>query len=804
MVDVGKVTSYSSVIGIDFGTGGFAIAMGFARRGPTGSIYIMEHSTATGVFRKNSVALLTHDGEDGLELVDMGKDAISKYAELDGLSKSEHYLFKSVKMALYDHSDEKMSVPEVTSAGGGRSVPAAELITMAMVNIRELAMERLQKASGTRSDLTIQWVVTVPAIWPESAKQIMRRAACDAGIPNEHLKLAMEPEVASLTCRMASEHKQFIENHTYMVVDAGTGTVDVSVHTVDENGRLQDVVAPSGLPYGSRIIDQAFVNLLCRVFSPDLVDEFQVHYPSEWITLMSKFETLKCRSDLDQLDGKKLVNIELGNKFAFFCTSDMPNDPLPDGIQFDARYSYLMLPMDIVKSLFSESVNKISNHVQSILNRPEVGNRCAIIYLVGGFGECPFLELALQQLIVDNPQWKVQLRRPIDPAMAVVRGAVLYGLYPELISLVIAQSTIGVAVTVPKSERIVTIGGSSVKANGIVNSTDALDTFVRAGQRIRPGHSVTRSYLPMSADQPVALVRLYGSPNPDCKTITEPGVRQVGEMIITLPDPERNVSREVAMTLEFGSSEIHAKAVAVADGVAAECTINFCDTEWISATPRQRFVTVDVCFAMDCTGSMQQWIDAAKDQILTMADSIRANLNSRDDTCILRFAFVAYRDFCDVNRIESVDFTTDLGKVKSFIQSQKASGGGDHPEDLLGGLNRALTLKWNAENRFIVLCADAPCHGTRFSGVNSGDDYPGGNPDGLTSEVLLRQIIDLRARMIFTRICQHTDRMISEFRLLHPSIVEIDLGTNHDCISQFGESLSREIVGHIQPKPVLF
>lgn len=51
----------------------------------------------------------------------------------------------------------------------------------------------------------------------------------------------------------------------------------------------------------------------------------------------------------------------------------------------------------------------------------------------------------------------------------------------------------------------------------------------------------------------------------------------------------------------------------------------------------------------------------------------------------LRFAFVAYRDFCDYsNRLEVCEFTTDCKAVTSFIAKQRAMGGGDGPEDLLG------------------------------------------------------------------------------------------------------------------------
>lgn len=51
----------------------------------------------------------------------------------------------------------------------------------------------------------MRWVITVPAIWRQQAKQFMREAAYQAGIgcretPDQVL-IALEPEAASVYCR---------------------------------------------------------------------------------------------------------------------------------------------------------------------------------------------------------------------------------------------------------------------------------------------------------------------------------------------------------------------------------------------------------------------------------------------------------------------------------------------------------------------------------------------------------------------------------------------------------------------------
>ena len=50
-------------------------------------------------------------------------------------------------------------------------------------------------------------------------------------------------------------------------------------------------------------------------------------------------------------------------------------------------------------------------------------------------------------------------------------------------------------------------------------------------------------------------------------------------------------------------------------------------------------------------------------------------------------------------------------------------GGGDVPEDCLGGLNAAANLSWQAPTRFLVLIADAPAHGRDCSKPAMEDRY---------------------------------------------------------------------------------
>src|SRR3954466_3408630 len=73
-----------------------------------------------------------------------------------------------------------------------------------------VALEEIQ-GSGYLED-QIRWCLTIPAIWDDQEKQLMRDAAEEAGLPAvaDRLLLTIEPEAAALHC----------EAHLARVLDA--------------------------------------------------------------------------------------------------------------------------------------------------------------------------------------------------------------------------------------------------------------------------------------------------------------------------------------------------------------------------------------------------------------------------------------------------------------------------------------------------------------------------------------------------------------------------------------------------------
>jgi hypothetical protein len=167
--------------------------------------------------------------------------------------------------------------------------------------------------------------------------------------------------------------------------------------------------------------------------------------------------------------------------------------------------------------------------------------------------------------------------------------------------------------------------------------------------------------------------------------------------------------------------------------------------------------SLDLALVCDCTGSMSSWMTRAKETLR----SIIHNVLKSHEGLHVRIAFIGYRDFCDGPRQYAVhEFTTQIDKIRNFINSQPATGGGDMPEDVVGGYSKMCDLDWKAETRIAFHICDAPAHGRQYHNDNTTwDTYPKGSPSGISLEQIMQKTVDLGINLTFIKLTKHTDKM---------------------------------------------
>ena len=75
------------------------------------------------------------------------------------------------------------------------------------------ALDRIKTLGVVEAE--VGWVLTVPAIWDDAAKSVMRQAAFEAGIVKDvnspNLQLVLEPEAAIVACAMDGSSESLLE-----------------------------------------------------------------------------------------------------------------------------------------------------------------------------------------------------------------------------------------------------------------------------------------------------------------------------------------------------------------------------------------------------------------------------------------------------------------------------------------------------------------------------------------------------------------------------------------------------------------
>jgi len=119
---------------------------------------------------------------------------------------------------------------------------------------------------------------------------------------------------------------------------------------------------------------------------------------------------------------------------------------------------------------------------------------------------------------------------------------------------------------------------------------------------------------------------------------------------------------------------------------------------------------VEAVFVLDTTGSMGGLIEAAKENIWSIASSLAAAQPAPD----LRIGLVAFRDRGDAYVTRVIDLSADLDSMYAQLMDFRAEGGGDTPESVNKALLDAVQeISWSQDPqafRTIFLIGDAPPH----------------------------------------------------------------------------------------------
>ena len=435
------------------------------------------------------------------------------------------------------------------------------LITDYLREMGVLILKTLQDHYGAQltKDM-IQWCITVPSIWDNYAKEMMKTCMTGAGLVHgvdgspHPLIVVLEPEAASFHCHKVTSQYTLEVGDRLLVADIGGGTSDIVVQEVvsmDPRFTVKEVTTSSGGLCGGTYVDTRFMEFLHKKLGPCLQECINAH-PNITVVLIKTWEQAKTSFGEHTMIGES-TDINLPNK----VVTEWRNYDERMGIPERDSYDELEITYEEMQSIFDPVVQQNLELVSDQLK--QVGS-VKVLVVVGGFAGSPYL--------VDNIKRRFaglvpQIISPPNPGSAVCQGAVALTLNPHAIESRICKRTYGFSCTYKFEQGVDPVEYMKI-VDGVPKCRRRFQIFVKKGDKVGVDACISRIQRPVHRGQRSMRFELFSSDEPEPRYALGDSVKKEGEIVIDISgDIELEKRREVKLSLFFGRSSLEIKAEAV-------------------------------------------------------------------------------------------------------------------------------------------------------------------------------------------------------------------------------------------------
>ncbi|KAG0380570.1 hypothetical protein BGX24_007257 [Mortierella sp. AD032] len=457
-------------------------------------------------------------------------------------------------------------------------VPLQDAISDYLHALHEYAAEKiLQEFGPSITRKSFRYCLTVPAMWSDKAKDVMRKAAIRANLITEsdhpeRLTLVSEPEAAALYCKRKCKQYDLEDGNRFLICDAGGGTVDLivyDIHLSSQGQRLSEVIKGHGASCGSMFIDMNFRNLLFQKFG-----KHWAKFPRDIMPRLIETFAYQLKPHFNGVEDQYLP---LPRSDCFDLLED------PGAIGIDGGYMRFKAS-ELKDNVFEPVVVKVLKLIQEQLAAAE---ECSAIFMVGGFGASNYL---LDRVKQEFSGMVKTIAVPHKPEVAVVCGAVYVGLDPKIVTARVSRRCYGVSVMEKFEEGVDPITLKLRRVEGEL-CNHRFSVFVKKDQKVQVNESVTQFYNVTKQDIydtgacSITIYAINGKP-PRYST----GLPELAEILLPGPftssDPISHTV-PVKTKMYFGLSEV--KVVATIQGKDYSTTLRFEDGDSY-ARPQIRYL----------------------------------------------------------------------------------------------------------------------------------------------------------------------------------------------------------------------
>ena len=336
--------------------------------------------------------------------------------------------------------------------------------------------------------------------------------------------------------------------------------MDVSVHEKNPDGTLRVLHRPSGGPWGGTTVDNHYIAWLTTMFGIDAMKELTGKFMVDFLYMLREFENKK-RTVTPDVN----LNITLRVPFALNAKSkDIESQIERLNLENDVQFlsDKIRVSADIARSWFHESIDGTIRHLTEILSEPAMEDVTSIL-LVGGFAESKLMQDAVKTAFKERT-----VIIPEEAGLAVLKGAVLFGHRPRLVSSRCVPFTYGYGVTRPFDDSKHSPEQLWIDSYGDRMADNCFRKVVEIGTSVDIGKDIKApSTLYLQKDKENKLC-IYASTDHD------PSCTKVGELNMGKAHGETYYDNIVQVYFTFGDTELKATVKILKTGKVVSKTID--------------------------------------------------------------------------------------------------------------------------------------------------------------------------------------------------------------------------------------
>ncbi|KAJ8320267.1 hypothetical protein KUTeg_001854 [Tegillarca granosa] len=451
--------------------------------------------------------------------------AFGHHAEKQYEGKTYHkehldwHLFRRFKMTL--HNNENLGLNTEIEDENGVKERAVTIFSMAIKDIKKQLMESLKRSGHDVDDSHILWVLTVPAIWTEAAKQFMQEG-----------------------CRYG-------------------GTVDVTIQEVlKPNANLKILDKASGGDWGGVSVDKYFLNFIKKLVGFDVYEKFSRNFPYQKLKFEKAMEACKREATPDTSKALYItIPQELIRVYGDF-TSRKFDSSIVNQTQFSKDILINGNEMEIkqnrIHDFYDKTINNIISHVENILKNKSAEG-VSYLLLVGGFAESPLVEARIKKAFEGDRIKRVIV--PREAGHAVVKGAVIFGHNPNAIAERVSPYTYGVE-TRRNFDPHKHAGKRKIKVNGVDKVAHVFDKHITINEIMYVGKpNPEHIFYTINPKLDKSSWNVYYTEKPDPTFCDDAGCSKLGTVEIELEGKHKtSEKRELGFRMTCQGTVLEAEA----------------------------------------------------------------------------------------------------------------------------------------------------------------------------------------------------------------------------------------------------